>query len=107
METLLPRDDFMALPLRPACFTFSVDRMSEVISALSGNNDLKRNGAEIYHLGLAGYLNDLYAFDLPTMSWMSLGVSSSGPSPRYAFGCTSALGKIWIFGGLGSTGKDG
>ena len=47
----------------------------------------------------------MFMFDLFTLSWTRLASSSSAPTPRYSFGFTSAMGKIWVFGGWGFNGE--
>ena len=49
----------------------------------------------------SGFFNDMFMFDLNTMSWTVVGTSTATPSPRYAFGFTSVDGKLWAFGGFG------
>ena len=52
----------------------------------------------------SGFFNDMFMFDLNTMSWTVVGTSTATPSPRYAFGFTSVDGKLWAFGGFGFNG---
>ena len=53
----------------------------------------------------SGFFNDMFMFDLNTMSWTVVGTSTATPTPRYSFGFTSADGKLWAFGGLGFNGE--
>ncbi len=47
-----------------------------------------------------GTMNDFYMFDLNYLEWITISCSmDSMPSARYGHGFTSAIGKLYIFGG--------
>ena len=52
-------------------------------------------------------LNDLHVYDPAEMAWtdLSFPVSGTPPSPRQAHGFTSASGKLYVHGGLGTSGE--
>lgn len=53
-----------------------------------------------------GRLNDLHVFDSSTMAWTDLTVAATGfpPSPRDGAGFAAAGGRLYVYGGQGSTG---
>lgn len=56
--------------------------------------------------GLAGALNDLFAFDVANMSWVKLSAIASGrpPVPRSSHGLAFAGSKLYVFGGQAQQG---
>jgi hypothetical protein len=57
-------------------------------------------------LSLAGYLDDLYSFDLVTKTWVLISVAGgvNRPSASYQHGITSADGKLYVYGGWDGNG---
>jgi hypothetical protein len=57
--------------------------------------------------GCAEGLNDLHVYDPVAMAWidLSIGLSSTSPSPRRDHGFASAGGKLYVYGGANDKSK--
>jgi N-acetylneuraminic acid mutarotase len=49
-------------------------------------------------------LNELYEFKISSREWNLINISDSGPTHRTGHGFASALGNLYVFGGLDRSG---
>ncbi len=68
-----------------------------------------RPSSDLSVLVSVSFLNDLFEFDLATGQWADITSHIQGmpPSPRYDHTFASALGNLYLFGGLNEQGLIG
>ena len=56
-----------------------------------------------------GLLGDLHVYDPVAGNWTDLSAAASGtlPSPRWSYGFTAAVGKLYVHGGFDGGHKEG